>query len=108
MRGLWASTEHVEHLKTFVFAIFFDCCSQNDFVAGFMFFGVEEKASAQLRLLESPAGKYPRNFGHIVLRITAIDAQGMQLHQLTGVVFIQSFLLLRFNTGLWRFATVSG
>src|SRR5438045_5903616 len=106
MRGLWTAREHVQHLQPLILAVFVDRYSQNGFVARLVFSGIEEKSSAQFRLLNSPAGKYPCDFGDVVLCVAPINAEGMQFHQLTGVVFVESLLLLWLVAGFWIFATV--
>src|SRR6266436_3480537 len=50
------------------------------------------------RLKDSPAGKATRDFLHVLLRVSAIDAARVQFHQLTRVILIDaagSLLLLR-------------
>src|ERR1044072_3028444 len=39
-------------------------------------------------LEDGPAGKSSRDFLHVLLRVTAIDAECMQFHQLTRVVLV--------------------
>ena len=50
------------------------------------------KSAALLRVANGPAGEAARHFGDILLRIPAIDAQCVQLHQLPRVVFIKPAL----------------
>ena len=54
--------------------------------------------SATARLEDGPTGKAARDFLHIFLRVTTIDAERVQLHQLARVVFVDATsrsLLLR-------------
>src|SRR5215472_12336703 len=51
---------------------------------------VETKASALLRLIDTPARQYLRQLGDIFLGVAAIHAESVQLHDFTGVVFVQS------------------
>ena len=41
-------------------------------------------------IVNRPPGERTRHFGHVFLRVAAIDAQRVQLHQLAAVVFVQS------------------
>src|SRR5437867_5531042 len=50
--------------------------------------------SGSARRNNRPSGKTPRYFLHIFLRIPAIDAQRVQLHQLARVIFIDAAALL--------------
>src|SRR5829696_7560181 len=49
--------------------------------------------SATARLKNGPTGKAPRNFLQVFLCVPAIDAECVQLHQLTRVVFIDAATL---------------
>src|SRR4029077_7633556 len=54
------------------------------------------------RLLDGPACEAPRDFGHILLCVAAIDANRVEFHELAAVVFIQSaFVLLLLLPLLW-------
>ena len=55
-----------------------------------MAIGVELEAAAALRPVDCPASEDARHLGHVGLRVAAIDAQRVQLHQLARVVFIQA------------------
>src|SRR5204863_6630065 len=46
----------------------------------------DERAVA---LIDCPAGEDARQLGDILLRVSAIDAQGVELHDLAGVVFVE-------------------
>ena len=54
---------------------------------------VEPELRVALRLPNGPPGEAARHFDHVLLRISAIDAQRMQFHQLAAVVFIQAAFL---------------
>ena len=43
---------------------------------------------------DGPAGEGARHLDDVVLRVAAVDAQGVQLHQLAGVVLVQAALAL--------------
>src|ERR1700736_4517382 len=52
----------------------------------------EFEAAATLRLTNAPTRKATRNFRHIPLRIAAIHAECVQLHQLARVVLVKTAL----------------
>src|SRR5215469_15057709 len=51
---------------------------------------VETKASPLLRLIDTPSRQHLRQLGDIFLGVAAIHAESVQLHDFTGVVFVQS------------------
>src|SRR6476646_10943634 len=53
------------------------------------------------RPLDGPPGKAPRHLRHILLRVTAINTERVQLHQLASVIFIQPAFVLLFLLSLW-------
>src|SRR6185369_15316334 len=63
---------------------------------GFTHHRIHGSATAA-RLKDGPTGEAARHFLHVFLRVAAIDAESMQLHQLARVVFIDaaSLSLLR-------------
>src|SRR6516162_1553828 len=58
---------------------------------------LEDEPPAVARFLQGPAGKYASNFSDVLLRVTPVHAEGMQLHKLAGVVFIQPIASLRLS-----------
>ena len=58
------------------------------------------------RLCDGPAGEAARHFDHVLLRVAAVDAERVQLHQLAAVIFVQAALLLLacFGVGVGRAA----
>ena len=50
--------------------------------------------SGAARRYDCPTGKAPRHFLHVLLRVTALNPEGVQLHQLTRVIFVDAALLL--------------
>src|ERR1051326_2050607 len=81
--------QRVEHLLTFFFAVLADLAPQNIFIARLMCALIELEAAAKLRFFNAPTRE---NFGqlrNVFLRIAAIHAERMQLHNFTRVIFIQ-------------------
>src|SRR5215472_10307728 len=58
--------------------------------AGLVSTVVETKASALLRLVDTPPRQHLRQFGDIFLGVAAVHAESVQLHDFAGVVFVQS------------------
>src|SRR5690348_16496474 len=50
---------------------------------------------AATRLKDGPTGKATRDFLYVFLRVTAVDAERVKLHQLARVVFVDAATLLR-------------
>ena len=57
--------------------------------------GVEAEAAALPRLLDRPAGERARDLGDVLLRVAAVDAERVQLHQLAAVVLVQALRRVR-------------
>src|ERR1700687_234687 len=64
--------------------------SEDDLVAGLLHAGLEAEVSAFSRLIERPAGEHFGNFGDIFLRVAAVYAERVQLHQFAAVVFVEA------------------
>ena len=57
---------------------------------------------------DGPTREAARDFLHVLLRVTAVDAEGMQLHQLACVIFVDAAsLLLLLRSLLLRVVTHS-
>ena len=67
-----------------------DLAAQNIFVAGLVGAFIEVEAAAQLRLFNTPPGQDLGQFGYIFLRVTAVHAERVQLHDFARVIFIQA------------------
>ena len=50
----------------------------------------EDVAAALTRIVNRPAGERTRHLGHVLLRVAAVHAERVQLHQLAAVVLVQS------------------
>src|SRR5271168_5558602 len=71
--------------------------SEHELGVGIMQIVVELEFGSLARLLDGPAGEAARYFGDVFLRVAAVNAEGVQFHQLAAVIFIQTaivFLLL--------------
>ena len=66
--------------------------AEDDLFAAVVLEGFELDAAevelAALRFLHGPAGEAARDFHHVLLRVAAVDAEGVQLQQLARVVFV--------------------
>ena len=50
---------------------------------------LEAESAALLRSIDGPPGERPRDFGDILLRVAAIDAERVQLQQLAPIVLVE-------------------
>src|SRR6202011_6088939 len=66
-----------------------NAATQDGFFAAVMNPWLKIKTSLAARLANGPTGKAPRDFLHVSLGVAAIHAEGVQLHQLAGVILIQ-------------------
>src|SRR5207245_2152241 len=85
-RGRRAGGEHMQHFESLVLAAFMDHRAKDSLRAGLVAALLKLVITSAQRLDGPPSEdlRYLRNVG---LRITAVDAESMQLHQLAGVVF---------------------
>ena len=88
MRG-----QNIQHFFTIVHATAgWNDVAEYNFLAFIVQLVVVEKAASFARLENGPAGEAARHLRYILLRITAVHAERVQLHQLAAVVFIQAAL----------------
>ena len=80
----------MQHFASFLFAIVLDAMTEDDFVPMIVHALFEFEPAALLWLVNGPAGKDARDFGNIFLTVAAVHAEGMQFHQLTAVVLVES------------------
>ncbi len=67
-----------------------DARAQNRFGALVVQARLEVKFGIAARPQQGPAGEAARDFTHVLLRVSAIDAQGVKLHDLARIVFIEA------------------
>ena len=80
--------------QAFLFAVRLDAMPEHDLVAGLVHcVRSKMEAAALSRLLERPAGKDAGDFGDVLLRVAAVHAEGVQLHQFAAIVFVESAAL---------------
>ena len=91
--------QDVEDLFAVAFAAAgFDDVAEHDLLAGIVQARIEAEAAAEPRRLNRPAGERARDLGDVLLRVAAVDAERVELHQLAPVVLVQALrrvLLLR-------------
>src|SRR6266542_1745353 len=56
---------------------------------------VEVKIAAGARVADRPSGEASRHFLHVFLRVTSVNAERVQLHDLARVIFVQPARALR-------------
>ncbi len=88
--------ENVEHLFAVVLAAArLDSVTEHDLLALVVQLRHEAEAAALARVRDRPAGERARDFGDVLLRVAAVDAERVQLEQLAPVVLVQSLRRVR-------------
>src|SRR5579884_528466 len=82
--------QNIEHPVAFLFAALINLIAQNIFRTGLMSAFIEAEAAAKLRLFNAPARKDFGQLGYVFLGVAAVNSQRVQLHNFTGVIFIES------------------
>src|SRR5689334_15294762 len=86
--------EQVQHLQAVLFTSHRgDRLAEDDLLFSIVPRGVELEFSELLRIVNRPPRERPRNRDDVGLRVTAVDAEGMELHQLAAVVLVQAWTL---------------
>src|SRR5947207_1387903 len=67
--------------------------AEDDFLAGVVHLRTENETATLGRRLDRPAGEGTRDVDHILLRVSAIYAERVELEQLTPVVLVQALSL---------------
>src|SRR5215470_10554608 len=82
--------KNLKHLHPFALSTAFNLVPEDHLFSRLMHAIVEEELSAASWFLDRPSGQDARQFGHILLRVTTVYAQRVQLHDLASVVLIQT------------------
>ena len=83
--------EDVEHLLAVgLAAARLDDVAEHHLLAGVVQARVEREAAALPRAVDRPAGERARHLGDVLLRVAAVDAERVQLHQLAAVVLVEA------------------
>ncbi len=90
MRRDRAIRKQMQNLHAFRLAVEGELMPQGDFLSGLVTARVKGVISALVGPLNVPAGKDLRHLGDVALRVSAVDAEGVEFHQLARVVFIES------------------
>src|SRR6266849_6390779 len=76
---------------------------------------LKPEAATFFRLFDGPTREHLGNFGDVFLRVSAVDAESVKLHQLAAIVFVQAACHLSFsverpilNTPIAAFLVASG
>src|SRR5438874_10686266 len=64
--------------------------TEHEFLAVVMQSGAIKKQTLLVWLLDGPSRKAARDFLHVLLRVAAVNAERVQLHQLARVIFIEA------------------
>src|SRR6185503_7264510 len=85
----WVPRDDIEHALTFVLTVTGrEFLPENHLLAGVVNVRVEDELAALP--LERPSGQGTRDFLHVLLRVAAVDAERVKLHQLAGVVLVEA------------------
>ena len=94
------SGQQVDHLVALVLAAAPDPMAEDDLVPAVVDPLVEEELRLGLpRVAHRPAGEAAGDLGHVLLRVAAVDAEGVQLHDLARVVLVEPPLACRLSRG---------
>src|SRR6266567_9185175 len=89
--GLSATKRHATSMNLF---------SENDFRIGIVDAFVKFELRIFARLLNGPASETTSDFGDVLLRVATVNAEGVKLHQLATVIFVQPTFLFLFVLSL--------
>src|SRR5258708_35676740 len=82
--------KNVEHLHAFLLTMLRDLVPEHVFLSRLMGAFAENSVAAKLGLVNGPSGQHFGQFRKVFLGVSAVYAQGVQVHDLASVVFIQS------------------
>src|SRR5579872_1934308 len=94
MRRVRIARQKVQHLFPILHAPTMNLVAQHGFRALIMQTFIEEKFRIAPRLPNRPSGKSFRNVDYVLLRVSAIDSEGVKFHEFAAVVFIQTAILV--------------
>src|SRR5258707_11901812 len=81
--------QNIQHLHAFLFAVLLDFMAKDILLARLVSAIAVSEATAALRLVNAPTGTDFGQFGHVFLRVAAINTQRVQLHDFARIVFVQ-------------------
>src|ERR1035441_3868423 len=90
MRGGRAGGEHVEQLAAFQFAVVLELLTHDLFGSGLVAVSVKFEFAGTGGAVDGPSGENARHLRDVGLGVAAVDAQSVQFHKLTSVVFIEA------------------
>src|SRR5262249_30863676 len=94
-RGGGRSGEEVEHLLAVILAAAGpDVVPEDDLLSFVVEPRLEPERAAVAWLIDRPAGERARDIDDVGLRVAAVHAERVQLHQLAAVVLVEAALLL--------------
>ena len=83
--------QEVEHqLAVLLAAAGLDRLSEHDLLAIVVHPRLESERAALARIGDRPAGERARDFLDVLLRVAAVDAERVELHQLARVVLVEA------------------
>src|SRR5262249_34258574 len=71
-----------------------DSLAQNDLLSTIVHLRTKDKTGTHAGAIDGPTREGPCHFRYVLLRVTSIDTQGVEFHQLAGIVLINARLSL--------------
>jgi hypothetical protein len=85
------SRDDVEHLLAVLHAASGgEPLPKHDFLAGVMHRGPKDEAPTAARLFQRPARECARHVVNVLLRVSAVDAEGVKLEELARIVLVET------------------
>src|SRR5579862_5442176 len=101
-RGVRIARQQIEDLLAIVHATAIDLAAENRFQPGIVKALIKHELRIPARLANGPAGKGASHLDDILLRVSAVHAKRVQLHQLAAIVFVEpavEILVLSLRSG---------
>src|ERR1700736_2878310 len=93
MRGVGIARQNIQHFFAVLHAAAMNLMAKNGLRALVVQAVIKEKHRIAPRLLDCPSGKSFRDVDDVFLRVSAIYAECVKLHQFAAVVLVQAALL---------------
>src|SRR5205814_10264879 len=90
-RTLRQNVQHI--LRVFHSASRRQLVSEHDLLSSVVDLRAKDKSAALLRRLDRPTGERARDVDHVLLGVSAVDAERVQLQQLASVMLVQALTL---------------
>ena len=82
--------EHLERFHAFLLTVFLKFLAQHHLLSRFVLALIKVEFATLLWAFNAPPGQNLCQFGDVVLRVSAIYSECVELHHLTRIVFVQA------------------